>query len=570
MANTASSAAEGTVPLIELSPRKRNAVLFAVLLGLFLSALDQTVVGTALPRIVTDLHGSGLYTWVVTAYLVSSTITVPIYGKLSDVYGRRPLLLIGITIFLAGSLLAGLSQNMTQLILFRALQGLGAGALFPISLAIIGDLFTPRERGRYQGLFGAVFGLSFIVGPFTGGWLTDNVSWHWVFYVNMPIGFAALAVIATVLPTFHPNTGTTARDLDYLGIAVFTASIIPILLGLTNKGLTNAQGQLNGWTDPGVGGLMILGATLLVAFLFIESRAKQPIIPLDLFRNRTYSATNLAVFLVAFGMFAAVIFLPRYYQAVKGISATESGYLIWPLLVGLIGSSITTGIVITRTGKYKKIMLGAMTSLIVGAYLMTHLQTNTPNALAWFWMFLIGVGIGPSMSGFTVVVQNVASGRQLGAATSTLTFLRQIGGAVGLAISGTLFSQTFAQKLPGQFAASNVPLAVARRFSGGAGASSQGSLTGVGLANHLQHTLPPHLQSLVPNIVSAIHNAFSLSIGDVFWLTAGGGVLALLCVFVIAEVPLRGRESMAATAADTITGAEIPVKRGVAAEGAAQ
>src|SRR5215471_535383 len=217
-----------------VAPRARSAILGAVLLVLFLSSLDQTIVGTALPRIVTELRGDNLYTWVVTAYLLTSTVTVPIYGKLSDVYGRRPMLLIGVFLFLVGSALSGLSQSMGQLIAFRGVQGLGAGALFPISLAIIGDLFTPRERGRYQGLFGAVFGLSFLIGPFVGGWLTDNVSWRWVFYVNMPIGFAALIVIALVLPNFHPNTGVTLRDLDYLGIALFTAGVVPLLIGLTN------------------------------------------------------------------------------------------------------------------------------------------------------------------------------------------------------------------------------------------------------------------------------------------------------------------------------------------------
>lgn len=547
------------VPQIELTPGKRNAVLFAVLLGLFLSALDQTVVGTALPRIVTDLHGNGLYTWVVTAYLLSSTITVPIYGKLSDVYGRKPLLLIGICIFLAGSWLAGFSQDMTQLIMFRALQGLGAGALFPISLAIIGDLFTPRERGRYQGLFGAVFGLSFIVGPFIGGWITDNISWHWVFYVNMPIGLAALAVIAVVLPNFHPNTGTTARDLDYLGIALFTAGVVPLLLGLTNKGLTNAQGVLNSWTDPSVGGLIILSIIILAIFLVVESRAKQPIIPLELFRNRTFSATNLAVFLVSFGMFAAVIFLPRYFQGVKGISATESGYLIWPLLVGLIGSSIGAGIVISRTGRYKAILLGAMAIFVVGSYLMTHITTNTSDLALWSWMLLMGLGIGPSMSGFTVVVQNSAPIKQLGVATSTLTFLRQIGGSVGLAISGTLFSQLFIQKLPSNLLAQGVPQSVVNRFTHGGAGSNQGSLTGVNLAAQLRHTLPPQLQGLVNQIVTGIHDAFSLAIGDVFWLTVGAGLVGLLAVFAIREVPLRDRTGFTSPAADLITGAEVPV-----------
>jgi len=560
MAQTASPAvATGTHPQVELTPKRRNAVLFAVLLGLFLSALDQNIVGTALPRIVTDLQGNGLYTWVVTAYLLTSTITVPLYGKLSDVYGRKILLFVGITIFLLGSLLAGLSQNMTELILFRGLQGLGAGALFPIALAVIGDLFTPRERGRYQGLFGAVFGLSFILGPFIGGYLTDNISWHWVFYVNMPVGFAALAVIAVALPNFHPNTGITARDLDYLGIALFTGGVVPLLLGLTNKGLTNSHGQLNNWTDPTVGGLIVLSVVLLAAFLMVERRAKQPIIPLNLFKNRTYAATNLATFVVAFGMFASIIFIPRFYQSVKGISATQSGYMIWPLLVGLIGGSVGTGILISRMGRYKVVMLISMAILIIGSYLMTRLTTTTSDWTLWSWMFLMGLGIGPSMAGFTVVVQNSAPPKQLGAATSTLTFLRQVGGSVGLAIAGTLFSQEFTQKLPGRLIANGVPPQVVKHFSNGGSSSSGGTLTGVHLQAQLAHSLPPQLQAVIPHLVAGIQDAFTLSITRVFWLTVVASVISLCAVFAIKDVPLRDRAAGSAEAADLAPGAEVPV-----------
>jgi EmrB/QacA subfamily drug resistance transporter len=547
-------------PQIELTAGKRNAVLFAVLLGLFLSALDQNVVGTALPRIVTDLHGSGLYTWVVTAYLLSSTITVPIYGKLSDIYGRKPLLLIGVSIFLIGSILCGQSQDMTQLILFRGLQGLGAGALFPISLAVIGDMFTARERGRYQGLFGAVFGLSFLLGPFIGGWITDNVSWHWVFYVNLPLGLVTLVVISTVLPNFHPNTGIKPRDLDYLGITLFTAGVVPMLLGLTNKGLTNSQGKLYNWTDFGVGGLIVISVILLIGFALVERRAKQPIIPLDLFRDRNYSATNVATFLVAFGMFASIVFLPRYYQAVRGISATKSGYMLWPLLVGLIGSSITTGILISKIGRYKVILLSSGALLCVGAYLMTHLTATTSDPVLWAWMFVMGVGIGPSMSGFTVVVQNSAPLQQLGAATSTLTFLRQIGGSVGLAIAGTLFSQGFTQKLPEELAAQGVPKQVIARFSSGGG-SGQGNLTGVNLGAQLNHTLPPQLHPLIPRIVAAVNDAFSLAIANVFWLTLGASVLSLIAVALITDQPLREHTAVSAEAADTIPGAGVAADR---------
>lgn len=540
-------------PQAQIAHGARNAILFAVMLGLFLAALDQTVVGTALPRIVTDLHGNSLYTWVVTAYLLSSTITVPIYGKLSDIYGRKVMLLIGISIFLLGSFLSGLSQNMDELIAFRGLQGLGAGALFPISLAVIGDLFSPRERGRYQGLFGAVFGLSFLLGPLIGGGLTDSVSWHWVFYVNMPIGIPALIVIATVLPNFHPDVRSSARDIDYLGIVVFTAAVVPLLIGLTNKGLTNAQGNLNGWTDPSVGGLILLDLALLAVFVFIESRVKQPIVPLNLFRDRTYSLSNLAVFVMAFGMFAAIIFLPRYYQAVRGLSATASGYMTWPLLVGLMGTSVLSGLIISRTGRYKYLMTGAMVLFVLGSFLMTHITSTTSNVDLWFWMLIMGVGIGPSMSGFTVVVQNSAPVSQLGVATSTLTFFRQIGGSIGLAISGTFFIQQFSTDLPKQLAAQKVPASVLARLQG----SGASNLTGVGLASQLKHAHPGLSTQLISRVVIAAHNAISAAIGDVFWLAVGASIIAFFATALIIEHPLRQRPAATAEAADVITGADV-------------
>src|SRR5713226_1066455 len=313
--------------LMSLPQRAKLAILGAVLLTMFLASLDQTVVGTALPRIVTDLNGASLYAWVVSAYLLSSTVTVPIYGKFSDVFGRKVMLMIGVSLFLIGSWLSGASQNMGELVAFRAIQGLGAGALFPIVIAIIADLYSPREQGRFQGLFGAVFGLSFIVGPLIGGWITDNISWHWVFYVNVPLGIASLIVLAITLPGIGRRVAS-ARDLDYLGIVVFTGGVVPLMIGLSNKGYVNSQGQLPNWTDLDVGGLIILGMVILVGFVFVELRAKEPIIPLDLFRARDYSVSMAAVFVFGIAMFAAVLFMPRFYQTVRGISATASGYYI--------------------------------------------------------------------------------------------------------------------------------------------------------------------------------------------------------------------------------------------------
>ncbi|HEY7969688.1 MAG TPA: MFS transporter, partial [Candidatus Limnocylindrales bacterium] len=282
-------------PALGLPIRAKLEILFAVMLGLFLGALDQTIVGPALPTVVTQLNGNDLYNWVVISYLLTSTISVPFWGKLSDVYGRKPLFIIGIVIFLIGSALSGLSQTMEQLILFRGIQGIGAGALFPIALAIIGDLFSPAERGKYQGLFGAVFGVAFVAGPLIGGWLTENASWHWIFYVNIPIGIISLYFIARLLPTVKKPHAT--RNFDILGGVLFTIATASLLIGLTYKGLANpATKSLYAWTDWQVGGLILVGLIGYLIFIWAESRAKEPIVPLNLFRNRTYASSMIATF----------------------------------------------------------------------------------------------------------------------------------------------------------------------------------------------------------------------------------------------------------------------------------
>ena len=533
----------GAPSLISLPPRRKLAILGAILLTMFLASLDQTVVGTALPRIVTDLNGASLYSWVVSAYLLSSTVTVPIYGKFSDVFGRKVMLIIGVCLFLAGSWLSGASQNMNELVAFRAIQGLGAGALFPIVMAIIGDLYSPRDRGRFQGLFGAVFALSFIVGPFIGGWITDNVSWHWVFYVNVPFGVASLVVLALVLPSAgHPQA--SIRDLDYLGIVLFTAGVVPFMLGLTNKGNVNSSGQLANWTDPDVGGLIVIGLAVLVVFLFAESRAKEPIIPLDLFKERDYAVSMAAVFAFGIAMFAAVIFMPRFYQTVRGISATASGYYIWPLLVGLMGGSIGTGILISRIGRYKWLMTGGAVVMLIGGFLMTHLTAGVSDWELWAWMLILGLGIGPAMAGFTVVVQNAVPMNRLGVATSTLTFLRQIGASVGLAAAGTIFSSSFANRLPANLAEEGVPSSLIPQL-----AKLSGALQNVGNGRALlDHILPAQLQPLIPKIIAGANNALALSIGDLFWITIVSGVLGLACTLILRDRPLRTASELRASA----------------------
>ena len=553
---------------LDLPTREKLIVMVAVLLGLFLGALDQTIVGVALPSIVSELKGSDLYTWVVTAYLLTSTITVPVYGKLGDVFGRQRMLVVGILIFLAGSALSGLSQNMGELIAFRALQGCGAGALFPISLAVVGDLFTPRERGRYQGLFGAVFGISFIVGPFLGGVITDDISWHWIFYVNVPVGAVALYAIITRLPNLRSTTARL-RDLDYSGIAIFTAGVVPILVGLTYKGLGGSGGGLYGWTDWRVGGLIALGLLFMVGFVINEARALHPIIPLDLFSTRTLAGTNVATLMVASSMFSAVIFIPLYYQVVKGVSATASGYSMWPLLLGIIGTSIGAGLYLTRTGKYKLLLLVSLGVLVVGSFLLTHLSTDTPTAELWLWLALTGLGVGPSMSVFTVVIQNAAPPERLGTATSTLTFLRQVGGAIGLAIAGSIFSQNLASEMPKQLAATGLPQRLCAAKTGvalqqcqqlvsgfSAGTTfSENNIAAVGnLGQTILRSLPPsarpQLSPFIGQVVDALHKAMALALGDVFWVALVAAGMGFLAVTVIREIPLRGGEGRARGSGD--------------------
>lgn len=522
----AASPIENDAP-VHVTRRARFEILFAVLLGLFLSALDQTIVGPILPRVVTDLHGADYYTWVVTAYLLTSTVTVPIYGKLSDLYGRRPMLMAGIGLFLVGSALSGLSQTMWQLILFRAIQGLGAGALFPISLAVIGDLFSPAERGKYQGLFGAVFGVAFLVGPGLGGFLTDTFSWHWVFYVNLPIGLLALTVIWRLLPSVRRPGPRPA--IDWLGVATFSAGVVPILIGLTNA-------QNGNWSDPRVWGLLLVGFTFGVVFIWVESRALEPMIPLDLFRIRTFAVSMVSVFLAMFGFFSAVIFLPLWFQVVKGASATASGYDLLPFLFGLIGSSIVAGQVVSRTGRYKWLTSASLLVAATGLLLLTNVRAETPVPLLWTWMFMMGIGIGPTMAVFTIIVQNAVPFSKLGAATADLTLFRQIGGTVGLTLGFTLFrgnlnwdlirQQLMANGLPSGF----VPVAAPAGFDPGAltqvGSGAAGTLSQV----------PPQFRAA---FATAFHQAFSIALANALWLGVGAMALAVISTLLLHELPLR-------------------------------
>jgi EmrB/QacA subfamily drug resistance transporter len=455
------------------------------------------------------------------------------------------MLLLGVTIFLIGSALSGLAWSMESLIVFRGIQGVGAGAIFPVSLAVIGDLFTPRERGRYTGLFGAVFGVAAILGPLLGGWLTDSVSWHWIFYVNLPIGAVVLSIIYRFLPSVHGER--PSRQLDYIGAVVFTVAVTFLLLGLTNK-------QSADWASFEVGGYLLISAVVGAIFLAIESRVAEPIVPLDLFRDRSYAVTILATFLAAIGFFGAIIFLPRWFQFVQGISPTESGLQTLALLAGLILSSIISGALVSRSGRYKWIVTGALGIMAVGILLLTGLTSRTDLPVLWAWMFITGFGIGPTLSVFTIVIQSVVPFDRLGVATGNLTFFRQVGGSVGLAIVGTLFAESFSARLIPSMETAGVPPDVAGRVAFFASSGAGGDITQVGgsaLTDQLAQAGVP--ASLVDAIVAGIYEAFSLAIADTFWFGLVTTLIALAVVAVgLREVPLRGL-SRTPTAEEAVT-----------------
>jgi EmrB/QacA subfamily drug resistance transporter len=517
-------------PALGLSHRAKLEILGAVLLGMFLAALDQTIVGPVLPKIIGELNGSDYYTWAVTIYLLTSTVTVPIYGKLSDLYGRKPIFMGGITLFLIGSALSGLSQEMWQLVLFRGIQGLGAGALFPIALAVIGDLFTPAERGKYQGFFGLVFGIAFILGPLIGGFLTDTFSWHYIFFVNLPIGLIALVVIWRLLPNIRHVE--RAGRIDWAGVVTLTLGLVPLLIGFT-------VAETDGFGDPYFWAWAGAGLFFLTVFVLVERRSPEPVIPLRLFRNPTFSSSMVSIFFATFGFGAVIIFLPFYFLIVQGATTTESGYRFLPFMFGLILSSIASGQIVSRTGRYKPMILGGLAILIVGMGLLTQLRVGTDDVTLAIWMFVAGLGIGPTFAVFTIVVQNAVPFKDLGAATSDLTLFRQIGTTIGIAVAFTIFRLNFTwdllreQLIAAGLPANSpfVPVTAPPGFDPG----QLTAISGNGSADFLA-LIPAQLQ---PLFIDGFHRALTISIANSIWLGVAAAGVALVTAFFLKEIPLR-------------------------------
>ena len=472
-------------PIPELTQQEKTFTLIGVFLGVLLAALDQTIVATAGPSIQADLKiPASLFVWVTTAYIVASTVMVPIYGKLSDLFGRKLILLIGIGIFLTGSLLCGLSNDTWGIIAARAVQGLGSAALFTTALAVIADIFPPAERGKYSGLFGAVFGISSVVGPLVGGFLTDNFSWHWVFFVNLPVGALAVAFIVSKMPAL--NHGTSKPSIDYAGAAALLTALIPLLLALSlGKTAVNPGDTGFLWGSAEIIGMFVLSAVSLVVFVLIEQRAKDPLVDMQLFANKTFSVANLAAFVIGMGFFGAIIFLPIFMQNVVGLSATASGFAGVPLVIGLVIGNILSGQLVSRFGRYKPLMLIGLVILTVGFAIAGF--TLTPQSTFWevfAKMIVLGLGLGPSIPLYTLAVQNAVSPEKIGVATSAATFFRSMGSTVGLAIFFSIFSNYLSQNLPSAIttATADLPAALKAQFSGGQG----GGLSSEGSGNNLR------------------------------------------------------------------------------------
>ncbi len=452
----------------EPTAQEKRLTFYALMIVFLLSALDQTIVSTAMPRIVAELKGLDVYAWVTTTYLLTSTVMVPIWGKLGDMYGRKLILIIGIAIFVAGSWLCGLSGEvgdmpligggMMQLIVCRGIQGIGGGALFTTAFATIADLFPPRERGKYAGLFGAVFGLASVLGPIIGGWLTDHGTtdvlgvhiegWRWVFYVNLPTSILALFMIMAKMPDIGARSG--AKKIDYVGAVLIVVALGSLMLALT-------FGPKDGWTDTTVLSLFALAFATGLVFLAVERKTSEPILPLSMFSIPAFTTTMLSSFIISMAFMGTIIFLPLYLQVALGVKATNSGLTLLPLMIGLIAGSYASGQLVTKTGKYKPFLLAGAALQLVGMFLMSQVHASTGGAppalivgipvdIAWR-LLVLGFGLGPTQSLFNIIAQSAAPMNQIGVATSTSMFLRQTGGLIGVAIFGALMTAKLSEKL---------------------------------------------------------------------------------------------------------------------------
>lgn len=503
---------ESTTTAYKLSPQNRR-VFVGLMLGMLVASISQTIVGPAMPRIVAELGGMSHYSWVATAAMLVSAVTVPIVGKLSDLYGRRSFYLGGIVVFMVGSLIAGFATSFWMLVAARGVQGLGMGTLMPLSQTIIGDIIPPRQRGKYQGLMGAVFGVTSVAGPLAGGLITDHFGWRWLFFVSLPFGLVTLFVLARFLHLPHQRR---VAPIDYWGISTLTVTLVSLLLAVSFGGTSWAWGSTESL------GLFGLSAVALVAFVLIERRAVDPVLPLRLITDRTIGLSLIAAFGVAIVMFGAIIYIPVYAQGVVGVNATNSGLILIPLMMGFIICGILTGLLITRTGHYKPFMLAGIAIMAAGTYLLARLDHNATSAQLTLAMVVLGIGLGMAMQQYTLVVQNAVSRADMGVATSSTQFFRNVGSTVGIAIYGTVMASGLSTKI-----ISHLPAGLPAGASGAEGLDASAVLD------------PEALASLPPEVAEAVRWGLAEKLSEAFSIGLPILVIVFIVTALIPNKPLR-------------------------------